>query len=160
MFFSVHLLHRNDYTPWAFYELGITLGTSYMLIPAVAVEHSRAWHHHGSHMAMALVRMVTHPIINWAYDCLTSVINDEMLPPSYRGFHMRIWAMWQTFFKGACANNVKGMYTSASGHVVGCLKFIRGIYTKMLTHICTWTNLHMLHFRGIFVGGTYKASAW
>ena len=52
----------------------------------MAVEHSRVWHHHGSHMAMAPVRMVTHPNINWAHDCLTSVINYEMFAPSYKGF--------------------------------------------------------------------------
>ena len=56
-----------------------------MLISVVAVEHSRAWHHHWSHMTMALVRTVTHPSINWVHDCLTSVINHEMLTPTYPG---------------------------------------------------------------------------
>ena len=34
-------------------------------------------------LAMALVRMVTHPSIIWAHGCLTSVVNHEMLAPSY-----------------------------------------------------------------------------
>ena len=57
-----------------------------MLIPVVAVEHSRAWHHHGSHIAVALVRMVNHPSINWTCDCITLVNNHDMLTPSYQGF--------------------------------------------------------------------------
>ena len=36
-------------------------------------------------LAMALVRTVTHPSINWAHDCSTFVINRETLAPSYRG---------------------------------------------------------------------------
>ena len=50
----------------------------------VAVEHSRAGHHHGSHMAMALVMMVNHPSIIWVCDCLTLVINHEMITPYYQ----------------------------------------------------------------------------
>ena len=77
------------HTPAFYCELGTTLGTSYMLIPQsiqlVAVELSRAWHHHGSHMAMAVVRMVTHPSINLVHDYLTLVVNHEMLTPSYQG---------------------------------------------------------------------------
>ena len=34
-------------------------------------------------LAIAPVRMVTHPSMNWAHGCLTSVINQEMLTPSY-----------------------------------------------------------------------------
>ena len=35
--------------------------------------------------AAAPVRMVTHPSTNWSHDCLISVINHEMLTPSYQG---------------------------------------------------------------------------
>ena len=49
------------------------------VIQLVAVEHSRVGHHHGSHMARALVRMVTHPHINQAHDFLTLMLNHDML---------------------------------------------------------------------------------
>ena len=56
-----------------------------MLLPQsfqlVAEEH-RAGHHHGAHMAMALVRTVTQLSINWAHDCSTLVIHHEILMPS------------------------------------------------------------------------------
>ena len=37
-------------------------------------------------LAMAPVRMVTHPSTNWIHGCLTSVINHEMLTPSYQAY--------------------------------------------------------------------------
>ena len=35
-------------------------------------------------LAMAPVRMVTHPCTNWTHGCLTSVINHETIKPSYQ----------------------------------------------------------------------------
>ena len=50
----------------------------------VAVEHNRQGMIMGhADLALAPVGTVTHPSINQAYDCLTSVINHEMLGPSY-----------------------------------------------------------------------------
>ena len=44
--------------------------------------HSRALLCHGSHSTIAPARTVTNPSANQARDCLTSVINHEMLAPS------------------------------------------------------------------------------
>ena len=95
--FCIHLLgfdfmgwgYQPHAQPLPFYDLGTTLGTSYMTLPEVfqlvAGKHSKVGHRQGSHMAMALVRTVTYPSINIAHDCSTLIINHEMLTPSYQG---------------------------------------------------------------------------
>ena len=75
--FNVHQSHRHDSThPSLFYKVGYH---SYMWSAAqlCIVTYHTLWSNTG--------RMVTHPCINHAHDCLTSVIKCEMFAPCYGG---------------------------------------------------------------------------
>ena len=67
-------IDMTAHTPAFFTELGIT---------HIYVECSTAGHSHVSHLWSNASRMVTHPCINWAHDCLTSVIKHKTFAPCY-----------------------------------------------------------------------------
>ena len=75
-FFNVHQSHRSDSThPSLFYRVGYH---SY-----IYMEHSTAGYIHISHFWSNASRKVTHPCINWAHDCLTSVIKRKTFVPCH-----------------------------------------------------------------------------
>ena len=73
--FNVHHSHRHDSThPSLFYRVG---SHSYIC----GVQHS--WAQSCITLWSNASRMVTHPCINWARDCLTSVIKCKTFAPCY-----------------------------------------------------------------------------
>ena len=43
--------------------------------------------------------------------------------------HMHLYVLWQAYYLGTYANNMKYMYPSVSGHIVDCSElFFRHIY--------------------------------
>ena len=90
MVFNVHQSHRHDSTyPSLFYWVGYHLyicGVQHTW----AYSHITLWSNAG--------RMVTHPCINWAHDCLTSVIKHKMFAPCYvsqhTDVHVKKWARY------------------------------------------------------------------
>ena len=57
----------------------------------------------------------------------------------------------------ACTNTVKCMCNCASGHIVNCSEFIRGIYEDIAV-LCAHVLISICgHLRDIFVVGKYMA---
>ena len=83
--FNVHQLHRHDSThPSLFYRVGYH---SYIC----GVQHS--WAQSCITLWSNASRTVTHPCINRARDCLTSVIKHKTFAPCYVS-HMWIFPRW------------------------------------------------------------------
>ena len=90
--------------------------------------------------------MVTHPCINWAYDCLTSVIKCKTFAPCYVSPH-----------------NIKYTYRSACGDIGYCIEFIWSTYNDTVVS-CTDDIIGMCGISSIwgeyFVIGTCVFIAW
>ena len=72
--------------------------------------------------------------------------------------------MQQEYCLEAYASNVKGMYTSAPGHMIDCTEFMLGVYTDIVVSYLCMKQLgyvpFLWHLKGIFVVGTYMVIAW